>query len=97
MEAIEHRARLRNEKIVEIARSHGAIQVRLFGSVARGEAGPESDVDILVDLEAGRSLLDLVAIKQDLEDVLGRPVHVVTEAALSPYVREAVLREAVPL
>ena len=67
------------------------------GSLARGEAGPDSDVDILVNLNPGRSLLDIVAIKQDLEDLLGRKVDVVTEAAISPYIREQVLKEAIDL
>ncbi len=83
--------------ILRIAASHGARQVQLFGSAVRGEAGPDSNVDILVALEPGRSLLDLVAIKQDLEDLLGCTVDVVTEAAISPYIREEVLKEAVSL
>ena len=70
---------------------------RAPGSVARGEAGTESDVDLLVKLEPGRSLLDLIAIKQELEDLLGRVVDVVTEDAVSPYIREQVLKEAVSL
>lgn len=83
--------------ILRIAASYGARNVRIFGSAARGEAGPESDLDILVELETGRSLLDIVAIKQDLEDLLGCKVDVVTEAAISPYIREQVLKEAVSL
>jgi predicted nucleotidyltransferase len=86
----------RNE-ILRIAARHGARDVRVFGSFARGEAGPESDIDILVKLDPGRSLLDIVAIKQDLEDLMGCEVVVVTEAAISPYIREEVLREAVSL
>lgn len=85
------------EEILRIAAEHGAKYVRLFGSVARGEARPDSDVDLLVQLETGRSLLDLIAIKQDLEDLLGCKVDVVTEASLSPYIREHVLREALIL
>ncbi|MEP7352385.1 MAG: nucleotidyltransferase domain-containing protein [Acidobacteriota bacterium] len=81
----------------EIAARHGALHLRLFGSIARGEDRPDSDLDLLVDLEPGRSLLDLIAIKQDLEDLLHRPVDVVTEASLSPYMREAVLKEALTL
>ena len=83
--------------ILRVASSHGATRVRVFGSRARGQARPDSDLDILVDLEPGRTLLDLVAIKQDLEDLLGCRVDVVTEASLSPYFRDAVLREAVAL
>jgi predicted nucleotidyltransferase len=87
----------RRMDILQIATSHGARTVRIFGSMARGEAGPDSDVDILVNLNPGRSLLDIVAIKQDLEDLLGRKVDVVTEAAISPYIREQVLKEAIDL
>ena len=87
----------RRRDILRVARSHGATRVRVVGSVARGEATPASDLDFLVDLEPGRSLLDLIATKQDLEDLLGRDVDVVTEASVSPYVREEVLRDAVPI
>jgi len=87
----------RRETILRVAASHGARDVRVFGSRVRGTAGPDSDVDILVKLEAGRSLLDLIAIKQDLEDLLGCKVDVVTEAAISPYIREQVLNEAIAL
>ncbi len=87
----------RREEILRIAASHGARNVRIFGSMARGEARPDSDLDVLVSLEPGRSVLDLVAIKQDLEDLLGCAVDVVTEAAVSPYIREQVLEEAVSL
>ena len=83
--------------ILRIAAQYGAGQVRVFGSLARGEAGPNSDVDILVTLEPGRSLLDLIALKQDLEDLLDRRVDVVTEAAVSPYIRAQVLQDAVAL
>jgi uncharacterized protein len=87
----------KRDEILRIAASHGARDVRVFGSSARGEAGPESDIDILAKLDPGRSLLDIVAIKQDLEDLIGCKVDVVTEAAISPYTREEVLREAVRL
>jgi predicted nucleotidyltransferase len=84
-------------KIRAIAARHGARSVRVFGSLARGDARDDSDLDLLVDLEPGRSLLDMIAIKQDLEDVLGRSVDVVTERGLSPYLRQRVLAEAIPL
>ncbi len=87
----------RRSDILRVATTHGARRVRVFGSVVQGDARSDSDLDLLVDLEPGRGLLDLVAIKQDLEDLLGRPVDVVTEAAISPYIRADVLREAVPL
>ena len=71
--------------------------MRIFGSRARGLGRADSDLDLLIVLEPGRSLLDLVAIKQDLEDHLHCRVDVVTEAALSPYIRDDVLKDAVSL
>lgn len=82
-------------EIREVAKRHGATRVRVFGSFARGDNRHGSDLDLLVDLSPGRSLLDLVAIKQDLEDLLGIRVDVVTERSISPYMRDAVLKEAV--
>lgn len=89
--------REKREEIVNIAASHGAQEVQIFGSLARGQAGPESDLDILVKLDPDRTLLDLVAIKQDLEGFLNCSVDVVTEAAISPYIREQVLKDAIAL
>jgi predicted nucleotidyltransferase len=89
--------RERRADILRIAQSHGATRVRIFGSVAHGTARANSDVDLLIDLEPGRHLLDLVAIKQDLEDLLGREVHVVTEGGISPYFRDKILHDATPL
>jgi predicted nucleotidyltransferase len=83
--------------ILTIAARHGARSVRVFGSVARGDARQDSDIDLLVELEPGRSLLDLIAIKQDLEDALLTTVDVVTEAGISPYLRQRVLDEAIAL
>jgi predicted nucleotidyltransferase len=83
--------------ILDLASRHGAKNVRVFGSLARGEGTERSDLDLLVTLAEGRSLLDLVGLKQDVEDLLRRPVDIVTERALSPYLRERVLSEAVPL
>jgi predicted nucleotidyltransferase len=84
-------------EILDLAMRHGARDVRVFGSLARGEGNEGSDLDLLVNLGEGRSLLDLVGLKQGLEDLLHRSVDVVTERALSPYLRERVLSEAVPL
>jgi uncharacterized protein len=89
--------RTRREEIIRVAAQHGARNVRIFGSVARGEARPDSDVDILVDVDPGRSLLDLGALLVDLEDLLGCDVDVVTEPVLRPRLRQRVIREAVPL
>ncbi|MFZ2445269.1 MAG: nucleotidyltransferase family protein [Syntrophobacteraceae bacterium] len=87
----------KREEILRIAAKHGASNVRVFGSVARGEAGPESDVDLLIELESGRSLMDHVALLQDLEDILFLKVDVVNEKALHHRIRDRVLREAIPL
>ena len=87
----------RRNEILEIAARHGAHNVRIFGSVARGEAGPDSDVDFLVDIESGRSLLDLGGLLMDLRDLLGREVDVVSEAGLRTRIRQRVLSEARPL
>lgn len=84
-------------EILDLAKRHGADNVRVFGSLARGEGAETSDLDLLVTLAEGTSLLDLVGLKQDLEDLVHRPVDVVTERSLSPYLRERVLSEAVPL
>jgi len=83
--------------IIRIARAHGARNVRVFGSHARGDSGPESDLDLIIELEPDRSLLDLIAIKLEIEDLVHRKVDVVTEAALSPYLREEILQETVAL
>lgn len=71
--------------------------LRVFGSVGRGEQGASSDLDLLVDMAEGRSLFDLIALSNDLEESLGVEVDVVTEASLSPYMRDRVLDEAVAL
>jgi hypothetical protein len=84
-------------EILNLALRHGARNVRVFGSRARGEAAESSDLDLLVTLGEGRSLLDLIGFKQELEDLVHRPVDVVTEQALSPYLRDRVLSEAIPL
>ena len=94
---LEALIRSKREEILALAARHGASNVRVFGSVARGEAGPGSDIDLLVTLEDHRSLLDLVALWQDLEDLLGCEVDVVTERGLKERMRERVLREAVAL
>lgn len=87
----------KREEVLGIAMRHGARNVRIFGSVARGEARSDSDIDVLVDLEPGRSLLDLGGLLVDLQDLLGCRVDVTTEQGLRPRIRERVLREAVPL
>jgi uncharacterized protein len=85
------------EDIRRIATAHGAGNVRVFGSTGRGEQGASSDLDLLVDMAEGRSLFDLIALSNDLEESLGVEVDVVTEASVSPYMRDRVLDEAVAL
>jgi predicted nucleotidyltransferase len=87
----------RREDVLRLARNHGAVNLRVFGSVARNEADESSDLDLLVSWKTGRSLMDHAALVSDLEDLLGVRVHVGTEKALHWYVRERILREAVPL
>ena len=94
---VDELLREKREEILRIAAQRGAYNVRVFGSAARGEAGPDSDVDFLVDLEPGRSLFDLGGLLMDLQDLLGREVDVVTEPALHWYIRDQVLAEAEPL
>jgi hypothetical protein len=94
---IEEVLKAQRDEILRIAARHGAYNVRVFGSVARGNAQPDSDVDLLVDLEPGRSLLDLGGLLMDLQDLLGRSVDIVTERGLRHRLRERVLTEAVPL
>jgi hypothetical protein len=86
-----------NKNIIQIAGKYGARNVRLFGSVARGEATPGSDVDFIVEFEPGRSLLDHIGLIQELETALNRKVEVVTEKALHWYLKKRILQEAVAL
>jgi uncharacterized protein len=84
-------------KILELAARHGVRNVRVFGSIARGDAGASSDIDLLVDVEPARTLLDVIAFEQDLEELLGRSVDVLTDGGLSPYLRQRILAEAAAL
>ncbi len=89
--------RARRDEILMIAARHGACDVRVFGSVVRGDATPTSDVDFLVRMEPGRSLIDRARLLVELRELLGCAVDVATESSLRPRVRERALREAVPL
>jgi uncharacterized protein len=87
----------RRAEILAIAATYGARNVRVFGSVARDQADEQSDIDILVDMEPGRSLFELGGLQSDLQAALGLPVDVVTEKGLKPRIRARVLSEAIPL
>ncbi|MCD6268578.1 MAG: nucleotidyltransferase family protein [Deltaproteobacteria bacterium] len=83
--------------ILKIADRYGARKIRVFGSFADGNVDDNSDLDLLVDLEQGRDLLDLIGFKQELEERISRRVDVVTEKGLSPYLRKTILSQARPL
>jgi hypothetical protein len=87
----------KRQEILRIAAQHGARSIRLFGSVARGDSRPDSDVDLLVEMEPGRSLLDIGALLMELQQLLGRRVDIVEPEGLHWYIRDQVLQEAVPL
>ena len=87
----------KRQDILQIAARHGASNIRLFGSAARGEDRPESDLDMLVEMESGRSLLDLVALSQDLEELLHRKVEILTDSSVHPAIRPHILADARPL
>ena len=96
-EGIEKFLQAKRSDILATASKYGAYNVRVFGSVARGEADTESDIDLLVEIEPGRTLFDLESLLLDLQFLLGKEVDVVTEKGLRGQVRERVLKEAVPL
>jgi uncharacterized protein len=87
----------KRDAILALAAQYGASNVRVFGSVAEGKADQASDVDFLVDMELGRSLLDLGGLLMDLQKLLGRDVDVVTETGLRDRIRQKVQSQAVPL
>ncbi len=87
----------RRAEILGIARQHGAHNIRIFGSVRMENEGPDSDIDLLVDLHKGRSLMDLGGMVFDLQQLLGRNVDIVTEKGLHWYIKEEILKEAEPL
>jgi hypothetical protein len=88
---------VRRDEILRLAAKRGARNVRVFGSVARGDNDETSDVDFLVEMEPGRTLFDLSGLLLDLQAALHSPVDVVTENGLRPRLRERILAEAVPL
>lgn len=87
----------KRDLILKIGYKHGVGNIRVFGSVARSEDGPKSDLDLLVEFEKGRSLFDLIHFKHEVEDLLGVKVDVVTENSIHWSMRQDVLAEAVQL
>jgi len=96
MKALEQLNRHR-DNLLALASLHRATRVRIFGSVARGEDKPDSDIDLLVDFAPEASLLDLVGLQQDAEALLGRQVDIVTPEGMSPFLKERILSDARPL
>jgi uncharacterized protein len=96
---LDNRTLLKEKRdvILAAARRHGVRNIRIFGSVARGEDDSESDIDFLVDMEPGRSILDHASLLIELQQLLGRKVDVVSERGIKNRIRERVLREAIPL
>ncbi|MBI1292241.1 nucleotidyltransferase [bacterium] len=88
---------INQQQVLRTAARYGAVSVRVFGSRARGDARPGSDLDLLVEFEKGRSLLDAIGLEQELAELLGLPVQVLTPAGLSPHLREKILSSAVTL
>ena len=89
--------RKNRDLILALAAKHGACNIRVFGSTAGGEGDPSSDIDLLVNMEEGRSFLDLVAFWQDLEELLCCKVDVITDGGINPHLEERIYLEAVPL
>lgn len=96
MDTLKLLARKKPE-LLRAASHHRALNLRIFGSVARGEDRPDSDIDFLVDFAPDASLLDLVGLQGEFESILGRRADVVTAEAISPFLRDRILREARPL
>jgi len=94
---LEERLREKRDDILRVCAKYGARNVRIFGSLARGEADDQSDIDLVVEFEPDRSLLDHAGLWLELQELLGCKVDVVSERGIKPRIRERVLREAIPL
>jgi len=85
---------INESRLAELCRKHDVRVLKLFGSVARGDDTPESDVDLLVEFEGQKSLFDLIGLEQELSEFLGRKVDLLTEPSISPYLRDRILASA---
>ncbi|RXT02750.1 nucleotidyltransferase family protein [Ammoniphilus sp. CFH 90114] len=92
-----HSLKKQRDLVLEIARTHGAYDVRVFGSISRGEETDNSDIDLLVNFEPGRSLFDLIELKDELEELLGIRVDIISENGLNKYMKDTVLGDAIQL
>jgi predicted nucleotidyltransferase len=95
--SISNTLQIKRAAILALATKHGASNVRLFGSVVRGEGQHDSDVDFLVDMQEDRSLFDLIGLQQDIEKILGRKVDILTPNGINRYLKDRILAEATPL
>lgn len=95
--SVFHELTAKRDEIIRIGLGHGAVNVRIFGSVAREEDGPDSDIDMLVSMEKGRSYFDLIGFQHELEDIFGRKVDMLSDKGLSPYIADRILSEARPI
>ncbi len=95
--SIKDLLRSKRTEILQIAERHGAINIRIFGSVARGEDNESSDIDFLVEMEPGRSLMDHAALLLELQDSLGHKVDVISDRGIKPRIRDIILKESVSL
>ncbi|HII95529.1 MAG: nucleotidyltransferase family protein [Candidatus Methanofastidiosa archaeon] len=87
----------RNKTLVSFLTKHGAKKIGIFGSVARGEERIDSDIDILIEFKKTPSLFEVVRIEQEISDIIGKKVELITEKSLSPYIKDSVLKEVVIL
>jgi len=85
------------KELIALARKHGTSNIRVFGSVSRKEETRDSDIDLLVDMAENASLLDLARLKNELKDLLGRPIDITTKPALHPILADKIMKEAIPL
>ena len=94
---IRQRLEALKPQVLEVAKRYGALNLRIYGSIATGQEHPTSDLDLLIDLPKGQSLLDLISLRKELEDLLGCPVDMTEAENLHPLIRSQILEQALPL